>query len=119
MTFDYGAAIRERIAAEVAEHGEVPPLWAAFPDFGPHSMGWRIGDGEVYSAAWSTWADSLDWDETQRVGYLRRYPAAPEWHRSAARFLYGFSLFADEAEVRGHIEQAAALGLWPPAEAEV
>ena len=34
MTFDYGAAIRERIAAEVAEHGEVPPPWAAFPDFG-------------------------------------------------------------------------------------
>ncbi|MDO4262606.1 MAG: hypothetical protein Q4C67_00230 [Deinococcus sp.] len=112
MTFDYGAAIRERISAEVAQHGDVPPPWAAYPTFGPHSMGWRMGDGEVYSAAWSAWADSLDWDEAQRLAYLRRYPAAPEWHGSAARFLYGFSVFADEAEVRGYIERAAALGLW-------
>ncbi|GHG04544.1 hypothetical protein GCM10017783_16470 [Deinococcus piscis] len=53
------------------------------------------------------------------MGYLRRYPAAPEWWESAARFLYRFSLFADEAEVRGYIERWAALGLRPPAGPEV
>ncbi|ADY25283.1 hypothetical protein Deipr_0108 [Deinococcus proteolyticus MRP] len=111
MTFDYGAAIRERIAAEVAEHGEVPPPWAAFPSYGPHSLGWRMGDGELYSAAWTVWSASLDWSEEQRLAYLRRSPAPAEWRETVACFLWNLDVYTDAAELAQAVACAEALGL--------
>lgn len=111
MTFDWASAIQDRIAAEVAEHGDVPPLWTAFPDYGPYSMGWRMGDGELYSAAWTVWSESLDWSEEQRLAYLRRYSAPAEWRETVARFLGNLDFYADAAEVERYMARAEALGL--------
>lgn len=111
MTFDWTSATQDRIAAEVAEHGGVPPPWAAFSDFGPYSLGWRMGDGELYSAAWTVWSESLDWSEGQRLAYLRRSPAPAEWRETAVRFLWNLDVYTDAAELAQAVARAEALGL--------
>ena len=76
-------------------------------DFGPDSLGWRMGDGELYRAAWTVWSESLDWSEGQRLAYLRCYPAPAEWRETAVRFLWNFDAYTDAAELAQAVGQPA------------
>jgi len=51
-----GATAADRIAELVAEHGSVPPPWAAFPRVHPMDIGWRMGAGEDHIGLLHQWA---------------------------------------------------------------
>ena len=77
------------LAAEIGEHGEVRPPWAAFPGRRYHPMGvaWKSGAGETHLRLWRAWAaEHFDrWGEADRVAYLARWTVQPRWLEWAAR----------------------------------
>ena len=80
------------LAAEVAEHGEARPPWAAFAEmhYHPMSVGWRSGAGDAHMRLWRAWAAAhFDrWGEEQRVAYFARWGVQPRWLEWAGRHAF-------------------------------
>ncbi len=57
--------------------GFVPLPWLRYPDIHPCSIGWRMGEGETYLMAFSTWWDALSEDERTQVEMV--HPATGAW----------------------------------------
>lgn len=66
---------------EVEAQGEMRPPWAMFPHLNPYSIGFRMGSGESYAAAfWDWWrAVSPRMSEKDRLAYVRRWPGRAQW----------------------------------------
>lgn len=54
----------------------VPP-WEQFPTYERYTIGWRMGDGELYMHRWRDHVYDLPPDRASRLEYLRRYRPAP------------------------------------------
>jgi len=65
------------VAAELAEHGTLVPLWIKRPDIPRYSIGWRMGDGEWYAWMFHHWWTELD--DAARSAYRARWVPEGEW----------------------------------------
>jgi len=60
------------------EDGETPlPPWLMIPEYGPISMGWRMGSGQEYLVEFVRWFRELE--DSRRVNYMNDYPEPVEW----------------------------------------
>jgi hypothetical protein len=58
--------------------GDLLPPWLKYPEIKSHSLGWRMGQGEVYMIAWYKWAEPMTLE--QLVVYFKKYLPIPlEW----------------------------------------
>lgn len=53
------------------------PLWLAYPDIHPYSIGWRMGYGEEYKDEFWDWRDTLSSEQGEEYDAL--FPAPPIW----------------------------------------
>lgn len=78
----------EAIERELAEYGELLPLWIKYPDLPDGSIGWRMGSGEFYAMTFSRWWARVPHEE--RLSYFQRYLPIPlEWAWYVASCLFG------------------------------
>lgn len=101
-----------RVAALVAEFGEVPPPWAYFPRIHPAHIHWRMGQGEGYLELFRVWAASLHWSFDDGVGYVRRWDPPSSWLDWVIRFLWPEDFTDDVLEPSDeHFARLETLGL--------
>jgi protein-tyrosine-phosphatase/N-acetylglutamate synthase-like GNAT family acetyltransferase len=65
------------VAAELAEHGTLVPLWIKHPEIRRYSIGWRMGYGEWYAWMFHHWWAELD--DATRAAYRTRWVPEGEW----------------------------------------
>ncbi|WP_221091551.1 hypothetical protein [Deinococcus aquaedulcis] len=92
------------------EHGTVPPPWVMYPEIHPHSIGWRMGEGEHHMWVWHNWRRELPWTEEERLSYLRAFPARPAWLGHVMVFLWDVHPEDEAQDVQPYIERAEQLG---------
>ena len=94
-------------------HGELLPLWLAFPDFNSVTSFWRQGSGEPYKYKWHDWWRTLSDNKKQK--YRLKFPEPTDEERG--EFSGGWEGFYDEiADVPGDPESIPDLifGRVPP-----
>jgi hypothetical protein len=100
-----------RIAALVAEHGEVPPPWAYYPRVHPLDIHWRMGGGEDYKYLFAAWTLSLPWSPDEKVSYVRRWDPPFSWLDWVAWYLWPADFTDDDAAPSDeHFERMRKLG---------
>ena len=65
----------------------MPPLWMMYPHIGLGSLGWRMGNGEVYAEKHYIWYRSLS--ESEQKKYQEMFPPPKPW-RGYYKSNYGF-----------------------------
>ncbi len=53
------------------------PVWVEFPDIPWGSIGWRMGTGEDYMVAWSSWYSDLS--EEEKLSFKDQWPEPDLW----------------------------------------
>src|SRR5258706_14468289 len=72
------ARVNRAIAEELTPQGDLLPPWRKFPQIQAGSIGWRMGYGEVYEAAWGKW--TKEWNQEQLIAYFKNYLPIPlDW----------------------------------------
>ena len=106
---------RTHLSDYLDEHGDVAPPWAQFPDYGRHTIGWRMGMGESWLCAWAVFLEQMGDDYDDRLAYLRRHlPAPMPWAGEVYRVLHPsepHELHCDEATRARRINEVLELGL--------
>jgi arsenate reductase len=71
------ARLTAAVAAELAAHGTLVPLWIKYPEIPRHSIGWRMGSGEWYAWMFHHWWAELD--DAARAAYRARWVPEGDW----------------------------------------
>lgn len=106
------AEYTDEIAKLIERHGNVPPLWAMFPATHPCEIGWRMGGGEAYKHLFIEWWDTVDWDVSARLAYMKSWDPPYSWLEWVAWMVWESDYEDTDIEVKSeHFEQMEAAGL--------
>lgn len=103
--------VQVAIETELAAHGEVRPLWVAYPDIERYSIGWRMGSGEGYAIVFGEWWATVP--EHERIPYFERHLPIPlEWADWTADAIFGVTDedLEDPERLERNVARIAALG---------
>jgi hypothetical protein len=57
--------------------GNMIPPWTVFPTIPFGSLGWKMGNGELYLIRFNVWFSKLD--KMKKQEYVSRYPKPEDW----------------------------------------
>ncbi len=81
-----------------SQYGDVPPPWVMYPTTHPYSICWRMGGGETHIMILWEWLAQQNWQEQERIAYLKKYMPPPRWLQWAADFLWGLKPWETEEQ---------------------
>jgi hypothetical protein len=103
--------LREGLADQLDENGDLAPPWEKFPQEERHGNAWRMRTGEGWLGHWLLFIESLEPAYAVRLDYLRRHPPAPfTWADRVFKVLYP-QTNEEEAAATSHRNELYSKGL--------